>query len=325
MGMEKQFEEVLEGNLTRDIDISGRDEAGRLYCKLQVMQSQIQVMLDEMSLASSVIINRSREMDEKVVQVAEHSINQQGKIQQITSTMDNFSKSVAQVAHDANNSAEAATNSQAMIEQSNKRMEQTIASTASVVKAVQTSSNTIDELKEAIQKVGDISKVIKDIAEQTNLLALNAAIEAARAGDLGRGFAVVADEVRKLAERTASSTADITDIVVNIQAVSESVVVSMHEAIREVEEEAVIVNENGETLKLIMEASRMVTDNAQRIASESKGQSVASENVSNNLDHISGLVNSNVNIAEEARNASQELSKSAIALQSLINQLNRKT
>jgi aerotaxis receptor len=325
MGMEKQFEEVLEGNLTRDIDISGRDEAGRLYCKLQVMQSQIQVMLDEMSLASSVILKRSREMDEKVVQVAEHSINQQGKIQQITSTMDNFSKSVAQVAHDANNSAEAATNSQTMIEQSNKRMEQTIASTASVVKAVQTSSNTIDELKEAIQKVGDISKVIKDIAEQTNLLALNAAIEAARAGDLGRGFAVVADEVRKLAERTASSTADITDIVVNIQAVSESVVVSMHEAIREVEEEAVIVNENGETLKLIMEASRMVTDNAQRIASESKGQSVASENVSNNLDHISGLVNSNVNIAEEARNASQELSKSAIALQSLINQLNRKT
>src|SRR5208282_3620481 len=107
-GMEKQFEGVLEGNLTSDIDISGRDEAGRLYCKLQIMQSQIRVMLDEMALAASVIMKRSVELDEKVIQVSEHSTNQRNSIQQITNTMEDFSKSVSQVAHDANNSAEAA-------------------------------------------------------------------------------------------------------------------------------------------------------------------------------------------------------------------------
>lgn len=46
---------------------------------------------------------------------------------------------------------------------------------------MRSSSNTIDELKDAIQKIGDISKVTKEIADQTNLLALNAAIEAAQA------------------------------------------------------------------------------------------------------------------------------------------------
>jgi hypothetical protein len=40
---------------------------------LQVMQSQIQVMLDEMALAASNIMKRSTELDEKVVQVAEQS------------------------------------------------------------------------------------------------------------------------------------------------------------------------------------------------------------------------------------------------------------
>ncbi len=325
VGMEKQFEGVIEGNLTVDIDISGRDEPGRLYCKLQVMQSQIQVMLDDMALAASVIMERSRELDERVVRVAEQSANQRNNIQQITSSMEDFSKSVLQVAQDAKDSAGAATSSQDMIEESNKRMEQAILSASRVTQAVRSSSNAIDDLKSAIQKIGDISKVIKEIADQTNLLALNAAIEAARAGEQGRGFAVVADEVRKLAERTGSSTTDIASMVGEIHAVSQSVVESMHEAIREVEEEAVIVQENGETLKKIMGTSRQVSENAQRIADVSKDQSLASVDVSNNLERISDLVNSNVSIAEDARGASMELSKSATELQAMIRQLNKQS
>lgn len=126
-GMEKKFEGVIEGNLTGDIDISGRDETGRLYCKLQVMQSQIQVMLDEMALAASVIKVRSSELDEKVAQVAKHSSSQRNNIQQISSAMDNFSQSVSQVAQEANNSAGAVSSSQAMIEESNQRMDKSIA------------------------------------------------------------------------------------------------------------------------------------------------------------------------------------------------------
>ena len=325
VGVEKQFEEVIEGNLTAEIDISGRDEVGHLSCKLQIMQSQIQVMLDEMALAASIIIERSTELDEKVVQVAEHSTNQQREIQQIVSITEQFSGSIAQVAQDAENSAGAAIGSQTIIEDSNKKMEQAIETTAKVVEAVQSSSNTINDLKLAIQKIGDISNAIKEIADQTNLLALNAAIEAARAGEQGRGFAVVADEVRKLAERTGMSTTDIAKMVGNIHQVSQSVVVSMNKAIRDVEEEAVMVKENGDILKKIMATSRQVTANAQRIADVSKDQSVASENVSHKIEHVSELVSSNVRIADDARRASQELSKSAIELQAMIRLLNRQT
>jgi aerotaxis receptor len=238
--------------------------------------------------------------------------------------MDEFSKSVLQVSEDAKSSAGSAINSQELIEESNMKMNKTIQSTDKVVVAVRASSNSINNLKEAILKIGVVSNTIKEIADQTNLLALNAAIEAARAGEQGRGFAVVADEVRKLAERTGSSTNDIANMVSNIQGVSQTVVASMNEAIIEVEDEAIIVQENGEILKKVIEASRRVTENAQRIAAVSSEQSVSSEGVSHSLENVASLVNSNTQIAEEANLAAQELSKSASEMQSMINQLNRK-
>jgi predicted nucleic acid-binding Zn-ribbon protein len=76
----------------------------------------------------------------------------------------------------------------------------------------------VQTLAERAQQIGGIVQLIREIADQTNLLALNAAIEAARAGEMGRGFAVVADEVRKLAERTATATNEIANLVTTIQA-----------------------------------------------------------------------------------------------------------
>ena len=67
----------------------------------------------------------------------------------------------------------------------------------------------VRDLREALDRVGNVGGGIAAIARQTNLLALNASIEAARAGNAGRGFAVVAGEVKALAGQTAQATQEI--------------------------------------------------------------------------------------------------------------------
>ena len=78
-------------------------------------------------------------------------------------------------------------------------------------------ANTMSELGNAANRVGEVIGLIQAIAGQTNLLALNATIEAARAGDAGRGFAVVASEVKSLAAQTARATEDVAALIGSIQ------------------------------------------------------------------------------------------------------------
>ncbi len=65
---------------------------------------------------------------------------------------------------------------------------------------------TVENLAQNSQEIGQVVKLISGISDQTNLLALNAAIEASNAGEAGKGFAVVATEVRELAEQVKKAT-----------------------------------------------------------------------------------------------------------------------
>ena len=307
-----EFRNIMEGNLDTELDISIRDEMGSLLCEIQTMQCYLRTMVDEIATPVGQMQQRIVDMDARVSSVADNAVGEQDHIQQIASTMQEFSQSIAEVASMAADSLNDARAMQEIINTNADRMQGQInPAMGKAMDTLQSSSTTIADLSAAIQKIGVIANAIKDIAEQTNLLALNAAIEAARAGEQGRGFAVVADEVRKLAERTATSTKDIAGTIGEINAISDAAVKSMQGAITDVEAGVTLVHLNSEGLKKIRVAMVKVDERMEHIATASREQSAASESVANSLEHVTSLVDHNTQSARDAKLAAEELAVSA--------------
>jgi PAS domain S-box-containing protein len=306
-----EFRNIMEGNLDTELDISIRDEMGTQLCEIQSMQCYLRTIVDEVVTPVAKMQGRIKEVDGKVSTVAKNALIEQDQIQTIAATMEQFSQSIAEVANMAGDSLVEMKRTQAIVEQNNSNMGLSIDATSKVAITVKSSSKTIADLGESIQKIGVIANSIKEIAEQTNLLALNAAIEAARAGEQGRGFAVVADEVRKLAERTATSTKDIANTISEITTISNEAVKAMGGAVAEVESGIALIRKNGEGLKEIMNATVTMSDRIGHIAHASKEQSAAGENVAKSLEHITSLVDENTRSVQLTKVATEELAKSA--------------
>ena len=147
----------------------------------------------------------------------------------------------------------------------------------------------IRNLKDKSNEISGSAGLIAEVADQTNLLALNAAIEAARAGEHGRGFAVVADEVRKLAERTGQTTAQITNMISDIQKEIEVTVAAMEQTLPQVEKGLELAGITSELLNEIQAKANDSLAMAQNVSESSTQQEVGIQTVQSYLSEMADM------------------------------------
>ena len=154
----------------------------------------------------------------------------------------------------------------------------------------QVTNQDIGALAQAAQKIGDVIKLIRNIAGQTNLLALNATIEAARAGEAGRGFAVVASEVKSLAVQTAKATEEISCQILEVQDSTGKAV---------------------EAIGRIVHRMRDIDGYTSATASAAQRQSVATQEISQNVSGAADGAKLIVSVMSELAAAATKTQKSA--------------
>ena len=216
--MNESLQRLAQGDLSQLEQPEGNDEFTLMQRSLRSAQESLRRVVNDMKLSSASLAGSAGELVAAAHQVTASSEHQAESTASSAAAVEELTTSVAHVSARAEEANTIASHSGSMAGQGRDSVLRAGREVQNVSEVVNVTADRIRALSVDIDRIGQISVMIKDVADQTNLLALNAAIEAARAGEMGRGFAVVADEVRKLAERTTQATQEISSMIGTIQA-----------------------------------------------------------------------------------------------------------
>jgi methyl-accepting chemotaxis protein len=265
--------------------------------------------------SAKLSVQASSSIDEVTSTMHEMSVNvqnmvkstqlQSSSVSETSSSIDEMVASIQRVADTAKVLLDISQRSREEVQAGISTMQKTTEGLTRINNSINSSAEIIDILGTRADDIGKIIEVIDDLAEQTNLLALNAAIEAARAGEHGLGFAVVAEEVRKLAEKSASSTKEISELIQSIQKEARRAVDNMEKSTTIVNEGLSLGGDLNGALKKISNVVTEVYKFAQEIGAATNEQSHGSSQIAKATTRLNELTHEINSAVEEQASGAQ--------------------
>jgi methyl-accepting chemotaxis protein len=284
---------------------TGKKIPGSLLAAFGDMSGSIRNMIvDVRSEAGSLKRDASR-LSESVQQVSAAAGHQSEATSSMAAAIEELTVSVSHISEAAIETEKLSEGVATLCRSSESQVGSATDGMQRIASAVGEASTKIAGLEARAEQINVIAASIKEIASQTNLLALNAAIEAARAGEQGRGFSVVADEVRKLAERAASATVEIEQMVRVVLAETKDSTVTMSRVRPIVDEGTTLTKLVAESLREIRSRADMTLERVREVANATREQSSASTSIAQRVEGIAQMVEqTNASMEETARSAS---------------------
>lgn len=311
-----------DGDLTQRINMDRNDELGQLSDSFNLFVENIQNIIKKCNITTELVVTESNGVSRLVTGFGGHVSEQKGFIEQIATAATEMTQTVHGISDNAQTALEFATQATAESAQGQELAVNATNLMTELSDDVATAADVVEQLHKNSESITAMLAVIKGIAEQTNLLALNAAIEAARAGEQGRGFAVVADEVRTLASRTQASTVDIEKIISTLHASAAEAVAAMNVGKDKTVAGVELINQVSEKLSHINQAISLIEEQSNEIASSTREQATASEEISRQTVSVNELADMTVAQTDEMATRSETQRDIIVELEQTISQFN---
>jgi len=274
---------VADGDLSRQLQVSGKDELSALGETLNTMSRNLSTLIGRIRSGTESIATASAQIAQGNADLSSRTEHQAASLQETAASMQQMDDTVRGNSDNARQANQLALQATAVATKGGDDVGHVVA--------------TMSAIHESSRRISDIIGVIDGIAFQTNILALNAAVEAARAGEQGRGFAVVASEVRSLAQRSANAAREIKGLITDSV---EKVEMGTHQ-----------VNQAGQTIGDVVQHVRKVNDLIAEISSSSTEQSQGVGQINTAVTNLDQTTQQNAALVEETSAAAESLRQQA--------------
>jgi len=311
-------EKFGRGQLDHRVVVSSRDEIGALADAFNHMAEQRHQATEGIGEAVSRLTSTSSEILATTSQQAAGAEEQAAAVAETVATVEEITQTANQSSERARGVGETVQRAREVGQTGRMKVHDSIAALDDLKERIELTAEGILTLAEQAQAIGKIITTVNDIAEQTNLLSLNAAIEASRAGEHGRGFAVVAAEVRALADQSKKATAQVRQILGEIQKATNAAVLSTEAVTKGVASVVLVANQSGDTINALADTLGESAQAAVQIVASMGQQAAGMTQINQAMKSLDQTAQQNMAATRQLEQAARDLNTLGLRLARLI-------